>query len=98
MMGAGKATVLSVIVGTLIAVIPQRVFGWWAFRARGARSAKMIVNNLFAGEAIKIVLTAACFVATWSTMDWIVANALIGGFIVAIVVGSFSPLVAGIRN
>ncbi len=79
--------------GACIAALPQGVFGWWVFRARGARNAKRIANNLFVGEGLKLVLTALLFAAVWSTANWLVAGAIVGGFVAAVVLGQVATAI-----
>ena len=90
---------LSVLLGSLVAAGPQCVFGWWAFRARGARKAKTIAQNLFVGEGLKLSLTAILFAWLWSTYDQVIAEAVLTGFVAAILVGQASlPFMMGKRS
>ena len=87
---------LSVLLGSLVAAGPQCVFGWWAFRVRGARKAKIIAQNLFIGEGLKLSLTAILFALLWSTYDELMEGAVLAGFVAAILVGQLSlPFMMG---
>ena len=76
---------MSALIGGLIAAIPQLIFGLWAFRVRGARNARRITQNVFVGEALKLMTTAAAFVAVWTSVPWLDAAGLFAGFVMTIV-------------
>ncbi len=76
---------MSALIGGLIAAIPQLIFGLWAFRVRGARNARRITQNVFVGEALKLVTTAVAFVAVWTSVPWLDAAGLFAGFVMTIV-------------
>lgn len=76
---------ISALIGGLIAAIPQLIFGLWAFRVRGARNARRITQNVFVGEALKLMTTAVAFVAVWTSIPWLDAAGLFAGFVMTIV-------------
>jgi F0F1-type ATP synthase, subunit I len=76
---------MSALIGGLIAAIPQLIFGLWAFRVRGARNARRITQNVFVGEALKLMATAVAFVAVWTSIPWLDAAGLFAGFVMTIV-------------
>jgi len=76
---------MSALIGGLIAAIPQLIFGLWAFRVRGARNARRITQNVFVGEALKLMTTAVAFVAVWTSVPWLDAAGLFAGFVMTIV-------------
>lgn len=51
----------SALLGGLICLIPDIMFGRMAFRYRGARVARQIVSSFYKGEALKVVLTIFLF-------------------------------------
>ncbi|MDR9466929.1 MAG: ATP synthase subunit I [Marinospirillum sp.] len=52
---------ISVLLGGMIAIIPQGAFFLLAFRHRGARRVQQAVQGLFAAEAVKFGLTVVLF-------------------------------------
>lgn len=84
------AAAFSALAGGLVAAGPQSVFGWWAFKARGARRARVIAQNLFVGEGLKLSLTAILFAVLWMHADELVSEAVLASFIVAILAGQLS--------
>ena len=87
---------LSVIVGGSVAIVPQSLFGFWVFRQRGARNARVIAKNLFVGEGLKLSTTAALFALVWINSDPLEASAVLAGFVITVLVGQLSlPLILG---
>jgi ATP synthase protein I len=76
---------VSALIGGLIAALPQLIFGLWAFRARGARNARRITQNVFVGEALKLLTTALAFIAVWTSVPWLDAAGVFAGFVMTIV-------------
>ena len=76
---------VSALIGGLIAALPQLIFGLWAFRARGARNARRITQNVFVGEALKLLTTALAFIAEWTSVPWLDAAGVFAGFVMTIV-------------
>jgi ATP synthase protein I len=56
-LSAGKSAAL----GGLVSIIPNAYFAWVVFRFQGAKSARKIVNSLYKGEAVKLLLTFVLF-------------------------------------
>lgn len=75
---------MSALVGGLIAAIPQLIFGLWAFRVRGARNARRITQNVFVGEALKLVTTVLALIAVWTSIPWLDATGVFAGFLTTI--------------
>ena len=75
---------MSALIGGLIAAIPQLIFGLWAFRARGARNARRITQNVFVGEALKLVTTVLALIAVWASIPWLDATGVFAGFLTTI--------------
>lgn len=93
--GASPEFGYSVWCGSGVATVSQAVFGWWVFRARGARNAKRIANNLFIGEGLKLVLTASLFAVLLSRVAWLEPGGALGGFIATVVAGQFALFSVG---
>ncbi len=55
----------SAFIGGLICLVPNFVFVTYAYRYGGARAAKNIASSFYKGEALKIMLTALMFAATF---------------------------------
>lgn len=75
---------MSALIGGLIAAIPQLIFGLWAFRVRGARNARRITQNVFVGEALKLVMTVLALIAVWTSIPWLDATGVFAGFLTTI--------------
>ena len=57
----GFAHAKSALVGGLVAIIPNLVFAYKAFKYAGARSSKKVVESFFSGVKLKMALTAFLF-------------------------------------
>ena len=55
----------SAFIGGMICVVPNLVFVTYAYRYGGARAAKNIAGSFYKGEALKLMLTALMFAATF---------------------------------
>ena len=53
----GLAFASSAAVGSSVAIVPQGLFGFWVFRNRGARNARLIARDIFTGEGLKLGIT-----------------------------------------
>lgn len=51
----------SVLLGGLVAIVPNAFFARKLFKHQGARAAKQIVSNFYKGEALKIILSIFFF-------------------------------------
>lgn len=77
----------SLLIGGLICLIPGTLFARKAFKYRGARSAGLIVKELYQGEAIKLVLMGAGFALSFIYVDPLNAVALFSGFVLVHITG-----------
>src|SRR5690554_3092525 len=59
----------SLLIGGLICLVPGTLFARRAFMFRGARSAELIVKQLYIGEAIKLVSMGAGFALSFIYVD-----------------------------
>lgn len=84
-----KQIMASFAVGAMIAILPNVYLYKKAFRYFGASKAKQIFRAFYFGEAVKWVITAACF-AVATQLSWILPIVLFIGFIVAQVVFALS--------
>lgn len=78
--------------GGLIAWLPNMYFAHKAFRFSGARAAQAIVRSFYAGEAGKLILTAALFTLTFAGVKPLAPLAVFAVFFVTQLVNWFSPL------
>ncbi|QEL12923.1 F0F1 ATP synthase assembly protein I [Kushneria phosphatilytica] len=58
---SGEAAGMSALSGALVCLLPNAYFAWRAFRLRGARLAREIMNGFYRAEAGKFGLTVALF-------------------------------------
>jgi len=93
----GPVSGYSGLCGGLIAWLPNLYFAHKAFRFSGARAAQSIVRSFYAGEAGKLILTAALFALAFAVVKPLEAPALFGVFVLALGVGWFAPLLMGKR-
>lgn len=92
----GPVHAVSTMLGGSVAAVPQGLFGFWVFRQRGARNARLIVRNLFVGEGLKLSITAVLFALVWTNADQLETSAVLAGFVITVLVGQLSlPLILG---
>ena len=87
-----KVYAYSVLIGGLIAVVPQAYFAVLAFRWRGARSATAIARSSYAGEVGKFLLSVAGFALVFATVRPISGLAVLIGYLVMLtaqIIGSW---------
>ncbi|WP_339858888.1 ATP synthase subunit I [Pseudohongiella acticola] len=77
----------SLLIGGLICLIPGTLFARKAFKYRGARSAELIVKELYKGEAIKLVLMGAGFALSFIYVKPLNVVALFSGFVLVHITG-----------
>lgn len=90
----------SLLIGGLICLIPGTLFARKAFKYRGARSAGLIVKELYKGEAIKLVLMGAGFALSFIYIDPLNVVALFSGFVLVHITGvlMFVRVSRSVRN
>jgi len=90
----------SLLIGGLICLIPGTLFARKAFKYRGARSAGLIVKELYKGEAIKLVLMGAGFALSFIYVDPLNVVALFSGFVLVHITGvlMFVRVSRSVRN
>jgi ATP synthase protein I len=87
----GKGASLGLLLGGCIFCIPNAVFSWMAFRHVGATKTKLVMRNIYVGEALKIALTAGLFIAVL-TLIQVHLLALYLGFIVLMLTQWLTPV------
>lgn len=60
-LAAGKNQAVSMFLGTLTAIIPQAIFGFYCFRHAGALQSRQIWQGFVRGEVLKLTIAAAIF-------------------------------------
>ncbi|MBB2494277.1 F0F1 ATP synthase subunit I [Aquipseudomonas ullengensis] len=93
----GPVSGYSGLCGGLIAWLPNLYFAHKAFRFSGARAAQSIVRSFYAGEAGKLILTAALFTLAFAGVKPLEALALFGVFLLTQLVNWFAPLLMRTR-
>lgn len=88
----GITVALSALLGGLCYAVPNAYFAKQAFRYRGARSAKMITNSFYRGEAGKLLLTVIAFTLVFTLVKPLNPVALFGAFMLVQTVNWFTPL------
>ncbi|HBN14046.1 MAG TPA: F0F1 ATP synthase subunit I, partial [Pseudohongiella sp.] len=78
---AGWVSAYSLLIGGLISLIPGTLFASRVFKYRGARAAQMIAREVYRGEAIKLVLSAAGFALSFIYVEPLNVVALFSGFV-----------------
>jgi len=91
----GMIAALSAAAGGLACLVPNSYFAYKAFRYSGARAAKDILRSFYAGEAMKLLLTALMFALIFIYMKPLNVAALFGGFILVQSVIWITPMLAG---
>lgn len=93
----GNVSGYSGLMGGLIVWIPNVYFAYKAFRYTGARAAQAIVRSFYAGEAGKLILTAALFTLAFAGVKPLAPLALFGCFLLTQMVSWFTPLLMKTR-
>lgn len=91
-------TAYSVLIGTLIYFVPNLYFVYRAFKFSGARSARMILRSFYAGESIKLFMTAILFGLTFALVKPISVLAVFSGFIAIQATSWLTPLLTIRKN
>ena len=93
---AGFEFAFSAAVGRCVAIVPQGLFGFWVFRNRGARNARLIARDLFTGEGLKLSITAILFALVCTNFNQLEIFAVLVGFVATVLVGQLSiPFLLG---
>ncbi|MGC1181850.1 ATP synthase subunit I [Legionella sp.] len=82
----------SALLGGMVCVVPNIYFARKLFKYQGARSAKQIVNSFYKGEAVKIILSIALFMAIFVWVK-ITPLAFFMSYIMILMTHWFTPLI-----
>ncbi len=82
----------SLLVGGLVAIIPHLLFTIKAFQYSGAQAAKQVMRSFYIGEAIKFFSMIVLFVVMFLFLP-VLAKASLLGFVLAMSVQFFAPLI-----
>lgn len=93
-----KVAAYSAFLGGLVFFLPNLYFIHKAFAYSGARAARQIVNSLYKGEAIKLLLTAVMFTVVFVTVKPLDILALFSAFFVLLMTNWLTPLLMGKRS
>lgn len=77
----------SILLGGFISIVPNSYFAWKAFRYSGARNTPLVIKSFYAGETGKLIMTGAFFAMVFAGIRPLNELAVIGSFIVTIIVG-----------
>ena len=81
---------LSILLGGLVAIIPNAYFASKLFKYEGARAARQIVSSFYKGEALKITLSALLFTAVFMFCH-VVPLAFFASYILVLMTHWFAP-------
>jgi len=87
----GTTYAYSAMLGALIAIIPNLIFGKKAFKYSGARQSQQVVDSFYQGEKIKILLTAILFALTFRFFS-IVPVPLFSVFSLVVIMSLLTPV------
>ncbi len=91
----GTIAAVSAAAGGIACLVPNAYFASRAFRYSGARSAMLILNSFYSGQAMKLLLTALIFTLIFNYLKPLNAGALFGGFVLVQSVIWITPWLAG---
>ena len=86
----GLAHAQSVLAGGVIAIIPNCVFAYKAFKYAGAQSSKLVVESFFSGVKFKMLLTAILFIFAFKILV-IIPLAFFGTFSLVMALPLLTP-------
>ncbi|MCJ8320110.1 MAG: ATP synthase subunit I [Colwellia sp.] len=86
----GLAHAQSVLAGGVIAIIPNCVFAYKAFKYAGAQSSKLVVNSFFSGVKLKMLIMAILLVFAFKLLV-ILPIAFFGTFSLVMALPLFTP-------
>lgn len=88
----GAIAAYSVGLGGAIALVANAYFAYKAFRYFGARSARAIVQSIWAGAAGKWVITAVLFALVFVGVEPLEPVMLFAGYLLALMAAACAPL------
>ncbi len=87
----GKQHAYSALLGAVIAIIPNIIFGKKAFKYSGARQSQQVVDSFYQGEKLKIIITAVLFALTFRFFP-IVPVPLFSVFSLVVIMSLLTPV------
>ena len=81
----------SALLGAVIAIIPNLIFGKKAFKYSGARQSQQVIDSFYQGEKLKIVITAILFALTFRFFP-IVPVPLFSVFSLVVIMSLLTPV------
>ena len=90
--GSGWVAAYSALLGGLIALLANAYFAYQAFRYFGARSAKAIVQSIWAGAMGKWIIASVLFALTFVGVQPLAPMALFIGYLLALLAAACAPL------
>ena len=88
----GWVAAYSALLGGLIALLANAYFAFKAFRYFGARSAKAIVQSIWAGAMGKWIITAVLFALAFVGVEPLDPMKLFIGYLLALLAAACAPL------
>ena len=82
----GQVSAVSVLCGSLVAILPQAYFAARAFRWRGASAARQIARASYAGETGKFILSVAGFALVFAAVRPIEGAAVFIGYLAMLLI------------
>jgi ATP synthase protein I len=89
--GWGLSHATSVLTGGAVAIIPNIVFAYKAFKFAGARAAKQVMDSFFSGVKLKLGLTALLFALAFKFLV-LLPVPFFTGFCLVVVMPLLTPL------
>ncbi|WP_346776934.1 ATP synthase subunit I [Thalassotalea sp. G2M2-11] len=87
----GLSHAYSTLVGGAVAIVPNVVFAYKAFKYAGARAAKQVMNSFFSGVKLKLGLTALLFALAFKFLVLLPVPFFVG-FCLVVVMPLLTPL------
>ena len=90
-LAADAAAAKSAFKGGLVAVIPNFVFAFFAFRFSAADNANLVLASFMRGQSLKLILTAVLFGVVLSQQQ-LVAEMFLTGFLLTLLAQWMAPV------
>lgn len=90
-LAADAVAAKSAFKGGLVAVIPNFVFAFFAFRYSAAENANLVLASFFRGQSLKLILTAVLF-GVVLTQQQLVAEMFLTGFLLTLLAQWLAPV------
>jgi len=88
----------SLLLGSIVYIVPNTYFTHYAFRFRGARSAQQIARSFYSGEFGKLALAATGFALVFRFISPLQVPAMLAGFCGLIVLQWFIAWQIALRH